>query len=104
MKWRESKTIDLRREVNKIFEDVITTFLYGKNVKNQKTQMKVIREDGTVYEQTMTCFQAIDTCLNTASQAMMGRLFFGDQQVTQTVQISFQNWENLCQMVDSFVV
>ena len=50
MKWRESKTIDLRREVNKIFEDVVTTFLYGKNVKNQTTKMKVIKGDGNVYE------------------------------------------------------
>ena len=48
MKWRESKTIDLRREVNKIFEDVITTFLYGKNVKIQKPEMMVIKVDGTV--------------------------------------------------------
>lgn len=50
-----------------------------------------------------TCFKALETCVDTAIYAVMGRSIFQDVQVTKGVQISFSNWNQFCSLIDSFV-
>lgn len=71
------------------FVNVMTTYLYGRNVKNKTIVLKAIKDDGSVVEETMRLFEAMDHCFNTGMKAMTGRLFFGDKVVTKAVQITF---------------
>lgn len=82
---------------------MVSIFLFGKDVKDQTTQMLVVKDDGTVVEETQTSFKALETAMNTAWQALLGRVLFGERQFTKMVQISFQNWDRLCSLIDNFV-
>lgn len=50
--WKEKKTIDIRAEVTKVFEDIVSIFLFGKDADHDMISMQVIKEDGSVVEET----------------------------------------------------
>lgn len=81
----------------------MTTYLYGRDVKNKTIVLKVIKEDGSVVEESFRLFEAMDHCFNTGMKAMAGRLIFGDQVVTKAVNITFQNWDTFCAVIDQLV-
>ena len=38
-RWYKSDQVDLRAEITTVFEDVLATYLYGKNVKDKTVKM-----------------------------------------------------------------
>lgn len=94
----------MRRSIYEIFVNTMTTYLYGRDVKDKRITMKVLKEDGSVIMESMRLFEAMDHCFNTGMKAMIGRLVFGDKQITKAVQVTFENWEIFCAEIDKLVL
>jgi hypothetical protein len=78
----------------------MTTYLYGRDVRNKTIELKVIKGDGSVVKETMRLFEAMDHCFMTGMKAITGRLFFGDKVMTKAVDVTFQNWDTFCAVID----
>ena len=50
-RWSASGTIDFRHEMNLIFEEVIFTFLFGKDNFKKTQLMLVMQNDGSFSEE-----------------------------------------------------
>lgn len=97
------KEADLRNEIKRIFEQIVTTFVFGKDISEQKVTIKNINYDGSVNEESHPIFQALELVMNSALIATPQRLIFGQRKATAVLEASLDNWERLYNYVDHLV-
>lgn len=65
--------------------------------------INVIEDDGSIVKKELNCFAALVTSMNVGITAFPMKKVFGERRIGQTLSASLENWETLCNFMDTVV-
>ena len=95
--------MDLRCEIIKLFESVITMFLLERDVSDDQVEMNVIKEDGSIVKEKLKFFDALNNAFATSQCSTVSKALFGEWPVTATLRASLENWNIFTDVIDKQV-
>ena len=98
--YDKKETVDLRREIIKMFESTITMFLLERDISNDQIMQNVIKADGSIVKESLPFFDALNNAAAAGVNSAFSKGIFGERPVTKTLTASIENWANLTDFVD----
>lgn len=98
-KMEEGKTVDLRRELINAFQTMVTIFLFGKDISQDKMEIYLTEPDGTLVKKDKDFFNALEAAITLGTTVFPLKMIIGDLQLTEPVKASTQNWKTYHEFV-----
>lgn len=98
------KVHDLRAIIIDIFEQLVTMYMFGRDISKDKIMMHVLKKDGTIAREEKKLFPAFATGMQWGVEAYLANLILGDIHLTKTQKIFDENWNSVCDLLESIVL
>ena len=74
--------VDLRQEIIKIFESIITMFLLERDISKDMIPQNVVQDDSSIVKVDLPFFEGLNNAMSTGITSATARAIFGDRPVT----------------------
>ena len=96
--------VDLRNEIIKIFESIITMYLLERDVSGDMLDAMVIETDGSIKQTKLPFFEAMNNAIMVGQSQIASKEIFGDYNVTAIMRAAKFNYEQFYVAIDKLVV
>jgi len=99
----KDKEFDIRHEIIKLFEEVMTHYLLGRDIAQETLTINVVKKDGSIVAEKLHLFDALTQCFETGFAASSHKFVFGDYPATKVLQASQSNYKLVYQYYDKII-